>query len=132
MVSCGYPSTIPPPASAIWSIAPRSAIAVTSFRPFPDAEIRTALRNASAVAVIERTDEPAASANPLTREVKAAESNYLLYLAKREQARIQDMLDERKGPGFVGTTSTAFAMPGSSRARSQKPETSDCRRRRSG
>jgi len=32
----------------------------------------------------------------LAREVKAIESNYLLYLAKREQARIQDMLDERR------------------------------------
>ena len=30
------------------------------------------------------------------REVKAAESNFMLYLAKREQARIQDMLDERR------------------------------------
>jgi uncharacterized protein involved in exopolysaccharide biosynthesis len=32
----------------------------------------------------------------LTREVKAAETNYLLYLGKREQARIQDMLDSRR------------------------------------
>jgi len=32
----------------------------------------------------------------LTREVKAEESNYLLYLAKREQARISDMLDNRR------------------------------------
>jgi uncharacterized protein involved in exopolysaccharide biosynthesis len=32
----------------------------------------------------------------LLREVKAAESNYLLYLGKREQARIQDMLDSRR------------------------------------
>jgi pyruvate-ferredoxin/flavodoxin oxidoreductase len=47
-------------------------VAVTSFRPFPAAEIAEALRNSCAVAVIERTDEPAASANPLTREVKAA------------------------------------------------------------
>jgi uncharacterized protein involved in exopolysaccharide biosynthesis len=32
----------------------------------------------------------------LTTEVKAAETNYLLYLNKREQARISDMLDERR------------------------------------
>lgn len=32
----------------------------------------------------------------LTREVKAEEANYLLYLAKREQARISDMLDSRR------------------------------------
>ena len=48
------------------------AVAVTSFRPFPAAELRAALSGAHAVAVIERTDEPAASANPLTRELKAA------------------------------------------------------------
>jgi uncharacterized protein involved in exopolysaccharide biosynthesis len=32
----------------------------------------------------------------LEREVSAAQANYLLYLGKREQARIQDMLDERR------------------------------------
>jgi len=47
-------------------------VTVTSFRPFPAARIAAALRNARAVAVIERTDEPAAADNPLTREVKAA------------------------------------------------------------
>jgi pyruvate-ferredoxin/flavodoxin oxidoreductase len=48
------------------------AVAVTAFRPFPAAELAEAVRNASAVAVIERTDEPAAHDNPLTRETKAA------------------------------------------------------------
>jgi pyruvate-ferredoxin/flavodoxin oxidoreductase len=47
-------------------------LAVTSFRPFPAEAIGAAVRNASAVAVIERTDEPAAHDNPLTRELKAA------------------------------------------------------------
>jgi pyruvate-ferredoxin/flavodoxin oxidoreductase len=47
-------------------------LAVTSFRPFPAKELGEAVRNASAVAVIERTDEPAAHDNPLTRELKAA------------------------------------------------------------
>jgi pyruvate-ferredoxin/flavodoxin oxidoreductase len=48
------------------------SLAITSFRPFPAAELAAALRHARAVAVIERTDEPAAADNPLTREVKAA------------------------------------------------------------
>jgi pyruvate-ferredoxin/flavodoxin oxidoreductase len=51
---------------------PVGCVTVTSFRPFPSAELWTALRGARAVAVIERTDEPAAADNPLTREVKAA------------------------------------------------------------
>ena len=48
------------------------AVAVTSFRPFPAQELAQVLGGAHSVAVIERTDEPAASANPLTRELKAA------------------------------------------------------------
>ncbi len=48
------------------------AVAVTSFRPFPAAQIARALRDAKVVAVVERTDEPAAADNPLTREIKAA------------------------------------------------------------
>ena len=47
-------------------------VAVTSFRPFPAAALWGALAHARAVAVIERTDEPAAHDNPLTRELKAA------------------------------------------------------------
>lgn len=47
-------------------------IGLTSFRPFPSARLAAVLRRARAVAVIERTDEPAAADNPLTREVKAA------------------------------------------------------------
>jgi len=48
------------------------AVTLTSFRPFPAAELAETLADARSVAVIERTDEPAASANPLTRELKAA------------------------------------------------------------
>jgi pyruvate-ferredoxin/flavodoxin oxidoreductase len=48
------------------------SVAVTAFRPFPAEDLAEALAGASAVAVIERTDEPAAHDNPLTREVKAA------------------------------------------------------------
>jgi pyruvate-ferredoxin/flavodoxin oxidoreductase len=47
-------------------------LAVTVFRPFPTVELTVALRPARAVAVIERTDEPAAVDNPLARELKAA------------------------------------------------------------
>ncbi|HZP97543.1 MAG TPA: 2-oxoacid:acceptor oxidoreductase family protein [Candidatus Limnocylindria bacterium] len=47
-------------------------VGVTAFRPFPAARLAAALRGARAVAIIERTDEPAAADNPLTRETKAA------------------------------------------------------------
>ena len=47
-------------------------VAVTAFRPFPAAELADAVGAATAVAVVERTDEPAAHDNPLTRELKAA------------------------------------------------------------
>jgi pyruvate-ferredoxin/flavodoxin oxidoreductase len=50
---------------------PVGCVAVTSFRPFPAEALWAALRDARAVAVIERTDEPAAFDNPLIREVKA-------------------------------------------------------------
>jgi uncharacterized protein involved in exopolysaccharide biosynthesis len=41
-------------------------------------------------------DQKGITQDDLVREVKAAESNFMLYIAKREQARIQDMLDERR------------------------------------
>jgi len=47
-------------------------ITVTCFRPFPATQLATALRNAKVVAVVERTDDPAAADNPLTRELKSA------------------------------------------------------------
>ncbi|MFQ5683093.1 MAG: 2-oxoacid:acceptor oxidoreductase family protein [Candidatus Binatia bacterium] len=45
---------------------------ISSFRPFPGREIVEALKNLTAVAVIERMDNPAAQSNPLTAEIKAA------------------------------------------------------------
>jgi pyruvate-ferredoxin/flavodoxin oxidoreductase len=45
---------------------------VTSFRPFPGPEIVEALKNVTAIAVIERMDNPTAQSNPLTSEIKAA------------------------------------------------------------
>lgn len=51
---------------------PVGCVTVTSFRPFPSQELAGALRRARAVAVIERTDEPLAAGNPLTREIRSA------------------------------------------------------------
>ena len=50
-------------------------LTVTSFRPFPGEEIVDALKNAKAIAVVERTDNPLAQSNPLTVEIKAAFSD---------------------------------------------------------
>jgi pyruvate-ferredoxin/flavodoxin oxidoreductase len=47
-------------------------VAITAFRPFPATELATTLGEARAVAVVERTEEPTASWNPLTREVRSA------------------------------------------------------------
>jgi pyruvate-ferredoxin/flavodoxin oxidoreductase len=51
---------------------PVGSIAVTCFRPFPAAALWPLVHDARSIAVVERTDEPAAADNPLTREVKAA------------------------------------------------------------
>ncbi|MCH7818051.1 MAG: 2-oxoacid:acceptor oxidoreductase family protein [Candidatus Marinimicrobia bacterium] len=45
---------------------------ITSYRPFPGAEIVEALKNAKSVAVLERLDIPLGQSNPLTTEIKAA------------------------------------------------------------
>jgi pyruvate-ferredoxin/flavodoxin oxidoreductase len=47
-------------------------LAISAFRPFPSSAAAEALLRARAVAVVERTDDPAAADNPLTREIKAA------------------------------------------------------------
>lgn len=48
------------------------AVHVTTFRPFPGAEIVRALANTKAFAVIERLDTPLAQSNMLTAQIKAA------------------------------------------------------------
>ncbi len=48
------------------------ALKVTSYRPFPAARIVEKLAHLKAFAVLERTDEPLAGNNPLTRDIKAA------------------------------------------------------------
>ncbi len=45
---------------------------VTSYRPFPGAEIVEALKHVKTIAVLERLDIPLGQSNPLTAEVKAA------------------------------------------------------------
>lgn len=44
----------------------------------------------------QRLDQVSETEADLTRAVKTAEGNYLLYLQKREEARISDALDERR------------------------------------
>jgi pyruvate-ferredoxin/flavodoxin oxidoreductase len=51
---------------------PVGCIGLTAFRPFPTAALADAVGEARAIAVVERTDEPLAAANPLTRELRAA------------------------------------------------------------
>ncbi len=46
-------------------------VGVTAFRPFPAAMLGGIIRSATSVAIVERTDEPTAADNPLTRETKA-------------------------------------------------------------
>jgi pyruvate-ferredoxin/flavodoxin oxidoreductase len=48
------------------------SVGLTSYRPFPARQLSEALATANAVGVVERTDEPAANDNPLTRDLKAA------------------------------------------------------------
>ncbi len=45
---------------------------VTSFRPFPGAQLVALLRNCKGVAIVERMDNPLAQSNPLAAEIKAA------------------------------------------------------------
>ena len=45
---------------------------VTSFRPFPGAQLTQALQRVRSISILERMDNPLAESNPLTLEVKAA------------------------------------------------------------
>ncbi|HSH00795.1 MAG TPA: 2-oxoacid:acceptor oxidoreductase family protein, partial [candidate division Zixibacteria bacterium] len=47
-------------------------VTVHSYRPFPGPELVAALKNAKAVAVLERMDDSGAPENPLARDIKAA------------------------------------------------------------
>jgi pyruvate-ferredoxin/flavodoxin oxidoreductase len=48
------------------------AVTLTVFRPFPAEALALAVAGATAVAVVERTDEPLAGDNPVARELKSA------------------------------------------------------------
>jgi pyruvate-ferredoxin/flavodoxin oxidoreductase len=73
---------------------PVGCVAVTSFRPFPAAELGAVLRRARAVGVVERTDEPLAAAPPLTREIRSA-----LYDAAAEGVMVPRVLSFSAGLG---------------------------------
>ncbi|HEX9764927.1 MAG TPA: 2-oxoacid:acceptor oxidoreductase family protein, partial [Candidatus Acidoferrales bacterium] len=63
-------------ATADWLRAERGlrvgVVHVTSFRPFPGAQLVAQLRHCRGVAVLERMDNPLAQSNPLAAEIKAA------------------------------------------------------------
>jgi pyruvate-ferredoxin/flavodoxin oxidoreductase len=73
---------------------PVGCAAVTTFRPFPAEDLRRVVGSARTVGVVERTDEPAAADNPLTRELKAA-----LYRAAAEGVLVPRVLSVSAGLG---------------------------------
>ena len=73
---------------------PVGCAAVTTFRPFPADDIRRVVGGARTIGVVERTDEPAAADNPLTRELKAA-----LYRAAAEGVLVPRVLSVSAGLG---------------------------------
>ena len=73
---------------------PVGCVTVTAFRPFPGEALGSVLRRARAVGVVERTDEPLASAPPLTREIRAA-----LYEAAAEGVMTPRVLSFSAGLG---------------------------------
>jgi pyruvate-ferredoxin/flavodoxin oxidoreductase len=95
-------------------------VGITTFRPFPASELVDALGRATAVAVVERTDEPLAAHNPLTREVRAA----LFQLA--EQGRpVPQVVSVAAGLGSrdvaAGDLAAVFTWAADSDARSERP-----------
>jgi pyruvate-ferredoxin/flavodoxin oxidoreductase len=73
---------------------PVGCVAVTSFRPFPAVQLAAILGRARTVGVVERTDEPTAAANPLTREIRSA-----LYEAAAEGVLVPRVLSVSAGLG---------------------------------
>ncbi len=73
---------------------PVGCVTVTAFRPFPSVELIAVLMGARAVGIVERTDDPLAAANPLTREVQSA-----LYAVAAEGSQVPRILSISAGLG---------------------------------
>jgi len=74
---------------------------VTSFRPFPGAQIVEALKNVRAISVIERMDNPLAESNPLVCEIKAAFASALT--GTPPYKKINSMPEFLSGSGGLGS-----------------------------
>ncbi|MGA2629672.1 MAG: 2-oxoacid:acceptor oxidoreductase family protein [Terriglobia bacterium] len=77
------------------------ALHVTSFRPFHGAQIVEALKNARAISVIERMDNPLAESNPLVCEIKAAFASALT--GTPPYKKINSMPEFLSGSGGLGS-----------------------------
>jgi pyruvate-ferredoxin/flavodoxin oxidoreductase len=73
---------------------PVGCVAITAFRPFPTRELAAVLGSARAIGVVERTDDPLAAANPLTREIRSA-----LYDAAAEGGLVPRVISISAGLG---------------------------------
>ncbi len=74
------------------------SLAITTLRPFPSAEIVSALGRCRAVTIVERTDTPLAGSNPITKELKAA----LASAQMGEDARLLRVPEVFSGVAGVG------------------------------
>ena len=77
---------------------------ITSYRPFPGAEIVEALKNAKSVAVLERLDIPLGQSNPLTAEIKAAFTD--AYLGAEGYEKIESIPRVVSGTYGLGSRDT--------------------------
>ncbi len=77
------------------------ALHVTSYRPFPGAQIIEALKNCRAISVIERMDNPLAESNPLICEIKAAFASALA--GTPPYKKIERMPEFHSGSGGLGS-----------------------------
>ena len=64
---------------------------ITSYRPFPSAEIVEALKDVKAFTVLERMDDPIAPANPLMRDVKTAFVDAMMGFEEHKGTKVENM-----------------------------------------
>ncbi|MDA0840909.1 MAG: 2-oxoacid:acceptor oxidoreductase family protein [Planctomycetota bacterium] len=64
---------------------------ITSYRPFPSAEIVEALKDVKAFSVLERMDDPIAPANPLMRDIKTAFVDAMMGFEEHNGTKIENM-----------------------------------------